>query len=103
MKMRQATLKDQKTLLALMRESFEGETEAAHGEWAKTEAAINTLLSDPQAGEAYLILDDKKKVVGYMIMCRGFSLDYGGYFTWIEETYVRKSDQGRFRDQRFSP
>jgi hypothetical protein len=36
-------------------------------------------------------------------MCRGFSLDYGGYFTWIEESYVSQADQGRFRDQRFSP
>lgn len=103
MKVRQATLTDQQTLLALMRESFEQETDAAPGEWAKTETAIKTLLNDPQAGEAHLILDDHKQVVGYMIMCRGFSLDYGGYFTWIEETYIRKSDQGRFRDQRFSP
>jgi hypothetical protein len=103
MKMRQAALKDQVALLALMRESFERETEAPPGEWAKTEAAIKTLLNDPQAGEAHLICDDKNRVVGYMIMCRGFSLDYGGYFTWVEETYMRKSDQGRFRDQRFSP
>ncbi|HXV41802.1 MAG TPA: hypothetical protein VEC96_01960 [Anaerolineae bacterium] len=103
MKMRPATPKDQKTLLNLMRESFEQEAEAAPEEWAKTEAALKILLNDPQAGEAHLILDDKKRVVGYMIMCRGFSLDYGGYFTWIEESYVSQADQGRFRDQRFSP
>lgn len=103
MKMRQATLQDQRTLLALMHESFEQETEAAPGEWAKTEGAIKILLNDPQAGEAHLIYDEHNHVMGYMIMCRGFSLDYGGYFTWIEETYLRKSDQGRFRDQRFSP
>jgi hypothetical protein len=61
------------------------------------------LVNDPQAGEAYLICDNRGQVVGYMITCRGFSLDYGGYFTWVEETYLRKSDQKRFRDQRFSP
>ncbi|GIK39438.1 MAG: hypothetical protein BroJett011_32710 [Chloroflexota bacterium] len=103
MKIRQATPQDEPALLALMRESFEQETEAPPGEWAKTEAAIRTLLADPQAGEAHLIADNHNHVIGYMIMCRGFSLDYGGYFTWIEETYVRKSEQGRFRDQRFSP
>lgn len=103
MRVCQATIDDQSTLLALMRESFELETEAAPGEWAKTEAAIRVLLNDPQAGEAHLILDNKGHAVGYMITCRGFSLDYGGYFTWIEETYVRKAEQGRFRDQRFSP
>lgn len=103
MKMHQATPQDEPALLALMHESFEQETEAPAGEWAKTEAAIKMLLCDPQAGEAHLISDDHGHLVGYMIMCRGFSLDYGGYFTWIEETYVRKSEQGRFRDQRFSP
>src|SRR5258705_10733879 len=101
MKIRQATPQDQKDLLVLMRESFERETEAPPSEWAKTEAAIRTLLNDPQAGEAHLIYDAKEQVIGYMITCRGFSLDYGGYFTWVEETYLRKSDQGRFRDQRF--
>jgi hypothetical protein len=103
MRVCQATTNDQSTLLALMRESFELETESASGEWAKTEAAIKVLLNDPQAGEAYLIWDGKGHAIGYMITCRGFSLDYGGYFTWVEETYVRKAEQGRFRDQRFSP
>ena len=103
MKIQRATSSDQETLLALMRESFELETEAPSDEWAKTEAAVETLLNDAQAGEAYLTFDDEDELLGYIIMCRGFSLDYGGYFTWVEESYMRKSDQGRFRDQRFSP
>jgi len=103
MKIQQAGPNDQSALLALMRESFDQEAGTTPGEWAKTEAAINILLNDPQAGEAQLILGDDHKLIGYMIICRGFSLDYGGYFTWVEETYMRKSEQGRFRDQRFSP
>ena len=90
-------------LLELMRESHLNENSATPAEWAKTEAAITILLDDSQAGEAYLILNETGLPVGYMIMCRGFSLDYGGYFTWIEETYIRQAEQGRFRDQRFSP
>jgi hypothetical protein len=103
MKVQLATPGDQTDLLALMRESFELETEVPPTEWAKTEATINILLNDRQAGEAYLLIDTTDQAVGYIIMCRGFSLDYGGYFTWVEETYMRKSAQGRFRDQRFSP
>jgi hypothetical protein len=102
MKIQKAAPADQTTLLILMRESFEEEIGASADEWVKTEAAITTLLRDPQAGEAYLIYNDDD-LSGYIIMCRGFSLDYGGYFTWVEETYMRKSDKGRFRDQRFSP
>ena len=103
MKIRRATAHDESKLLALMRESFELETDALADEWDKTEHAIKILLNDSQAGEAYITLDEKGDLSGYIIMCRGFSLDYGGYFTWVEESYIRKSDQGRFRDKRFSP
>ncbi|MFN8453817.1 MAG: hypothetical protein U0401_03960 [Anaerolineae bacterium] len=101
MKVRQATLDDQATLLALVRESFEKETEVSPDEWAKTEAAVKLLLQDPQAGEAQLMCDEHGAAIGYIIICRGFSLDQGGYFTWVEESYLRQAEQRRFRDQRF--
>jgi hypothetical protein len=103
MKIQPATLSDQALLLELMRESYDREVGTSPDEWEKTERAIMALLNDPQAGEAYLTFDDDDNLLGYIIMCRGFSLDYGGYFTWVEETYMRQADQGRFRDQRFSP
>jgi hypothetical protein len=103
MNIRQATPSDQSDLLALMKESHEHAREATSDEWLKTEAAIKTLLNDPLAGEAYLTFYPSGELCGYIIMCRGFSLDYGGYFTWVEETYMRQADQERFRDQRFSP
>ena len=103
MKIQKAGSDNQEVLLALMRESFELETEAVADEWSKTRSAVEILLKDAHAGEAYLTFDDNDDLLGYIIMCRGFSLDYGGYFTWVEESYMRKSEQGRFRDQRFSP
>lgn len=103
MKIKQATNADQNQLLGLMRESHEQATEAGIEEWTKTEAAVKTLLQDSNAGEAYIALAQDGSAVGYIIMCRGFSLDYGGYFTWVEESYMRQAEQGRFRDQRFSP
>jgi len=102
-KVTKATINDEKMLLAIMRESFEGETDPSADEWYKTAAAINILLRDPQAGEANLIFGENDDLIGYIIMCRGFSLDYGGYFTWVEESYIKESKQGRFRDKRFSP
>ncbi len=103
MNIQKATPANQESLLTLMRESFEKETDALADEWAKTEGAIIHLLNDPQAGEAYLTFAEDDSLMGYIIMCRGFSLDYGGYFTWVEEPYMRQSEQGRFRDKRFSP
>ena len=103
MKIQLATSNDRTTLLALMHESQQQESNGSFNEWCQTETAITILLDDPQAGEAYFVLDEHDHRIGYMIMCRGFSLDYGGYFTWVEETYLRKADHGRFRDKKFSP
>jgi hypothetical protein len=103
MKMETATAANKSTLLELMRESHRRDRTALPDDWDVTEAAITTLLNDPQAGEALLLLDETRQPIGYMIMCRGFSLDYGGYFTWVEETYLRQVDQTRFRDRRYSP
>jgi hypothetical protein len=101
MKIRQATTNDQKALLALMQEAHGQDDDALPEEWLKTKAAAITLLRDPLAGEAQLIFDEENQLVGYVVMCRGFSLDYGGYFTWIEETYIQ--EEHRFRDQKFLP
>jgi hypothetical protein len=103
MKLIPATSNDQEELLAMMRESTLHDTEETVDEWEKTKTAIKQLLVDPQAGEAYLTYNDYGVLIGYIILCRGFSLDYGGYFTWVEETYMRQAEKGRFRDQRFSP
>jgi len=103
MRIRKAGVEDQNSLLTLMKESHTQEVSASAEEWRKTEQAIITLLNDPQAGTAYFTYDENNFLTGYIILCRGFSLDYGGYFTWVEETYMRKSEKGRFRDQRFSP
>ena len=103
MNIRQATINDEADLLALMRESHEHTRGTTTEEWLKTKAAIKTLLTDSQAGEAHLTYLTSGELCGYIIMCRGFSLDYGGYFTWVEETYMRQAEQERFRDQRFSP
>ena len=84
MKIRQVNLNELTTLLNLMSESHQQESNATPQEWDKTQTAITVLLEDPQAGEAYFILDYGDNPIGYMILCRGFSLDYGGYFTWIE-------------------
>jgi hypothetical protein len=101
MKIQKAGPNEQAVLLALMRESAEKGRQVLADEWQKTETAIVTLLDDPQAGEAFLTFDGNGNLTGYIIMCRGFSLEYGGYFTWVEESYMRQSEQGRFRDQRF--
>jgi hypothetical protein len=103
MKIIPATIDDQDELLVMMHESAIHEAEDSPDEWPKTKKAIRQLLADPQAGEAYLAYDISGVLIGYIILCRGFSLDYGGYFTWVEETYMRQAKQRRFRDQRFSP
>ncbi len=102
MKIRQATQANRSVLLALMREAHQDDDSDTPGEWANTEAAMIILVDDPQAGEAHLILDDDDEPVGYAITCRDFRPDYGGYYNYVYESWVRESGRERFRDQRFS-
>ncbi|RME72564.1 MAG: hypothetical protein D6784_13240 [Chloroflexi bacterium] len=103
MKVKPATVDDETCLLELMWESHVEESADSPEEWATTKTAIRKLLRDHQAGEAFILYNDAGEPVGYMILCRGFSLDYGGYFTWLEESYIRHAEHARFRDKRYSP
>jgi hypothetical protein len=89
MRIKLADRDNHETLLALMQEchDYAGEDESV--DWDSASSALATLLGDVLAGEAYLIFDGQD-LAGYMIICRGFSLENGGYFSWIEETYLRE-------------
>ena len=99
MKIQLANDYNKTTLLDLMHEAYEQEPENSGEEWATIKVATNTLLSDPAAGEAYLIFDDSDCPIGYMIMYRRFSVQSGGYFTRVDDVYLRGAEPARFRDE----
>ncbi|MFQ5610811.1 MAG: hypothetical protein ACE5H9_01615 [Anaerolineae bacterium] len=101
MKIQLATSSDESALLDMMRECYQDSRKKGLVDWPSIKTALHALLNDTQAGEAYLIYDEQV-TVGYMIICRGFSLENGGYFSWIEETYLREPDQEHYQENPFS-
>ncbi|MEC9367160.1 MAG: GNAT family N-acetyltransferase [Pseudomonadota bacterium] len=61
---------------------------------SRTESiAIDTLLQDESAGAAFLIGVDGQ-VAGYIVLCFGFSLEYGGRDAFIDEFYLLPQARG---------
>ena len=103
MKIQLANQQTKSSLLKLMREAYKDEPDPSEHDWVTIEKATDQLLTDPYAGEAYLIFDEAHHPVGYIIMYRRFSLQAGGYITRIDDIYLRDSEPGRFRDQETIP
>jgi diamine N-acetyltransferase len=94
---RLAVESDADSLLDFMRDyyAFDG-----HGfDREKARIALTALLSDPNLGLAWLILDGDAPVgdaaVGYVILCFGYSLEWLGRDAFVDEFYLREEYRGR--------
>ncbi|NJN22928.1 MAG: GNAT family N-acetyltransferase [Leptolyngbya sp. RL_3_1] len=61
---------------------------------AEREAAVKALLSDRHLGGIWLIYD-QGELTGYVALCLGYSLEFGGRDAFIDELYLRPECQGR--------
>lgn len=60
----------------------------------KARSALVALLRDANFGRAWLILDDDTPV-GYIVLCFGYSLEWLGRDSFVDEFYLRKEYRGR--------
>ena len=89
---RLAVESDADILLPFMREyyAFDG-----HGfDGSKARGALMTLLRDASLGLAWLILNGDV-LVGYVVLCFGYSLEWLGRDAFIDEFYLREEYRGR--------
>lgn len=56
--------------------------------------AVRTLLADPSRGAMWWIEADGQRV-GYVAVCFGFSLEFGGRDAFVDELYVVPEARGR--------
>lgn len=61
---------------------------------AEREQSVRRLMSDHGLGAIWLILDDARPV-GYVALCKGYSIEFGGYDAFIDELYVQPESRGR--------
>lgn len=89
---REATPADKPELLALMADyyAFDGH----HFDPDTSAAVLDEFLADQRLGRAWLIEVDGD-VAGYMALCIGYSLEFGGRDAFVDEIYLHERFRGR--------
>jgi GNAT superfamily N-acetyltransferase len=89
-----ATLTDLESLLPMMRDMQEDDP------WSETFheptvcADLAELLANPVYGVAYIVRE-KNALIGYLVICFDYSLEYGGKGAWIDELFVEAAHRGK--------
>jgi diamine N-acetyltransferase len=87
-----ATPADIDLLLTLMQEYYA--YDGHHFEASRLRQALGDLLASEFYGCTWLILDGDT-VIGYMAICFGYSLEFGGRDAFIDEIYLREAYRGQ--------
>ena len=61
---------------------------------AGLEAAVRTLISDESLGHIFIIEVDQEPV-GYIAVCYGYSIEFGGRDAFIDEFYIDAARRGQ--------
>lgn len=89
---RPAAASDLEAVLALHRDFFAEDGYA----FCEEESRVNLarLLAEPGLGRVF-VMDEDARVVGYLVLTFGFSLEFGGRDGLIDELYVSPGHRGR--------
>lgn len=82
---------DETTLLGLARAFY---TEDGDALSRPSEQAVSRLLRDRSLGLAFKIVR-QDRVVGYAVLCFGFSIEWGGRDAFVDDLYVEPGERGR--------
>ncbi len=89
---RRATSTHIDTLLGFIRDYYA--VDGVSFDMLKQRSALSGLIANPQHGYVWLIELDGK-VVGYMAVCFGYSLEFGGRDAFVDELYLMAEARGQ--------
>lgn len=89
---RPAAASDLETLLPLLRDFYAYDNHPY--EENKSRRALLNLLQNPALGLAWLI-EVGGSVAGYMVICFGYSLEFGGRDAFLDELYLKEVYRGQ--------
>ena len=90
--LRQAEISDLDRLEPLVRDYHDFEQIGSNE--VERRSAPNKLLGDSTPGGIWLIYIEKD-LAGYIVLCRGFSLEFNGFDAFIDEFYLQPAYRGR--------
>lgn len=89
-----ATLIDLELLLPMMRDMQEDDPWSETFHELTVRANLAELLANTVYGVAYLV-QEENTLIGYLVICFDYSLEYGGKGAWIDELFVEASHRGK--------
>lgn len=89
-----ATLTDLELLLPMMRDMQEDDPWSETFHEPMVRANLAELLANTVYGVAYLV-QEENTLIGYLVICFDYSLEYGGKGAWIDELFVEASHRGK--------
>lgn len=89
-----ATSSDLELLLPMMRHMQADDPWAEPFHEPTLRANLTELLQNPVYGVAYLVRE-KPALIGYLVICFDYSLEYRGKGAWIDELFVEAAHRGK--------
>lgn len=89
----QASIDNVAVLTQLVRQYHEFEQTPPYDE-AIIEQALRPLLENPELGTIWLI-QNQDKTIGYIALCYGYSLEFGGRDAFIDEFFIVSEQRGQ--------
>lgn len=89
---KQVTVADLETLLALMQVYYDYDNHEF--DEPKARQAVSAMLSNPAFGLAWLI-EVEGELAGYVVICFGYSLEFGGRDCFIDEIFLHEAHRGQ--------
>jgi GNAT superfamily N-acetyltransferase len=89
-----ATTKDVESLLVMMRHMQEDDPWSESFHEPTVRANLTELLQNPVYGLIYLVCEESA-LIGYLVICFDYSLEYRGKGAWIDELFVEASHRGK--------
>lgn len=85
---------DRTTLLNMMNVFYSSDAVATNGSEEIFSADIDACISDCPYLEGY-VLCDEDRIIGYTMLAKSFSTEYGKPCVWIEDLYILDDYRGR--------
>ena len=90
--LKQASIHEKNDCIAMMEAFYEIDNYPFNKPLA--ESCFQEFIQRPELGKFWLILNNKE-LAGYIILCFGFSFEYGGRDAFIDELYLKKDFRGK--------
>lgn len=92
MRLSRCDLSDLASLLPLVKSYHQFEGIASTG--TSRREAVSALLSHSDWGDIYALIEGEQ-VIGYIALCKGFSIEFGGWDAFIDEFFILEQHRNK--------